>query len=298
MIDGKEHVVGRIRDFDNDGQLSVRAYRSADLALGFRTPDLGTYSEAYKAIHYAVVGDRLLATDKHNVLRVYDVNSSKELDTHQLTDRADQLCVLPEADKVWVQVIDKRHIFFDAKTFATEEAKRRPRRCPGSVFIARHRGPRLKRGVGPQVDNFAPKRIFVEGDAGVLYGAKSPGTPIPTAVGFVPETQEVRWKKPAVQADTTSYRSSFEKFYSGLAAGRFITVYGVGSDAWHVGALDAKTGAPLWEVTLRDIFSVDQIGGFEVTPRFVYVVRTSSLDVLRAKDGKLIGAIGNETYED
>ena len=297
-IAGTEHVVGRIRDMENNGQLSIRVYESATLKLRFRTPDLGTYSEAYRAVRHAVVADRLLATDKRNTLHVYDIKDGKELRTHALTDRADQICPMPDGTKVWVQVTDKRNFLFDAQSFATEEAKRRPAHCPRSVFMARHAPPRLRGGGAPRVEGFKPKRLFVDGDDAVVYGAKSPGTPLPTAVAFDPRTKQVRWNKPVVQADPTSYRTSFEKFLGGLAKGRFVTVYGVGTDAWHVGALDARTGDPLWDVTLRNIFAVDSINGFQVTPGFVYVVRTSSLDVLKAKDGKLVGAIGNETYED
>ncbi|MGB1277081.1 MAG: hypothetical protein ACPG77_15155, partial [Nannocystaceae bacterium] len=96
--------------------------------------------------------------------------------------------------------------------------------------------------------------------------------------------------------DRSSVREDSNKA-EGLAAGRFISIYGSGQDFWHLTALDAKTGARLWDTKLRPLFSVDQVDKVTVTATHVFVNRTSSLEVFDASSGKLLGTVGNETYD-
>jgi hypothetical protein len=139
-------------------------------------------------------------------------------------------------------------------------------------------------------------RVYVEGENGVVAGAKSPGTPVPTAVGFDPKTRKVRWKKPVVACDPMSVNgSSFSK--DALAAGRYVATYREGTETWHAAAFDAGSGDPLWDVTLRGIFAVDRINGVAASEAFVYIVRMSSIEVRGARDGKLVGVVGKETYD-
>jgi hypothetical protein len=82
-----------------------------------------------------------------------------------------------------------------------------------------------------------------------------------------------------------------------LAAGRYVAVYGVGQDGWRVAAFDAAAGTRLWDTLLQPIFAVDSIEGIVAMKERVLVTRTSSLDVLDAKTGKLVGTVGTETYD-
>ena len=296
-IDGAEHVVGRLRDLSNEGQLSIHVIDSGTLKTRWRTPNLGTYSEAYQAVHFGAAGGRLAVSDRQNTLHIYDLSSGKELKTHQVTDRIDQICPIPAKNQIWVQVVDKRDVLFDVVSFAASEAPR-PEHCPQSVFLARHAPPRLDDTAGiPTVTGFDPKRVLVQGEIGVIHGAKQPGTPIPMAVGFDPATRKVRWTRPIPQVDPTSIRTTFESYRSVLAGNRFVAAYGVGSKAWHLSAMDARTGDPLWDVTLRPLFAVDHINGLVATTNRIYLVRMSSLEIFTASEGKLLGTIGSDTYE-
>jgi hypothetical protein len=240
-----------------------------------------------------------LVSDKSNKLHVYALDSGDELKTHALTDRIEQLCVLDHSGQVWVQTLDKRNVVFDVASFEVKEAVQRPAECPRNAMMARmQQRDKVRTSAFPSVADFDAKRLFVDGEQAVVFGAKKPGTAIPIAVGFDPASQTLRWNKSILQVEPSSFRTSFYAWLAGLAGGRFVTFYGVGSDdEWRAVAFDASTGDLLWETPLKPIFSVDKVDNITVTPEYVYLVRTSSLDVLDAKTGKQVGSIGDETYD-
>jgi outer membrane protein assembly factor BamB len=129
----------------------------------------------------------------------------------------------------------------------------------------------------------------------VAAGHKDPGTAMPRAIAWDASGRKL-WDVvlPSVDPATVRERSNEA---DALVGGRYVAVYGTGSDRWHATALDAKTGARLWDVELKNIFAVDSIDGLVATKDHVFIERTSSLDVLEADTGALIGAIGTETYE-
>jgi len=295
-IGGVEHIVGRVRSLGSgQDQLTIRMIASSTLKDRFSTPDLGSYAQASRAVRFAVVGERLLVSDGRNRLNVYDFTRGKPLKALELTDRVEQLCPMTDGRKVWVQVVDKRNLVFDVKDHSSQESATRPGHCPRS-FYDRYSLPGRPEGV-PAVEGFAAKRLFDDPEFPVVLGAKSPGTPLPQAVGFEPGSKRVRWHKLVATVDPTTVRTGMSRWYGGLAGGRFVTVYGVGTKGWRVVALDARGGDQLWDKQLKKIFAVDSINGMTVTDGFVYVERTGSLDVLRASDGKLVGSIGSEVYE-
>jgi outer membrane protein assembly factor BamB/DNA-directed RNA polymerase subunit RPC12/RpoP len=297
-LDGEEHLVGRLRERGSDN-LSIGIIRSKDLKERWKTPPLGTYGDAYRAIRHAAVGKVLLASDGRNTLHAYDLGTGKVLKSHPMTDQVKQLCVVEGQKGVWVQSADKRNVLFGLALLTVKDAPKRPASCPRSAFISRLDRPgKVSAAKHPKVSDFKAKRLFSDGGQAVVFGAKSPGTAIPIAVGFDPATKKVRWNKSILQVNQSSYRTSFYKWQAGLAGGRFITFYGVGSDdEWRAVAFDAASGDLLWETKLKPIFAVDKVDGITVTPKHVYLVRTSSLDVLEAKTGRLIGSVGDETYD-
>ena len=116
-------------------------------------------------------------------------------------------------------------------------------------------------------------------------------------IGFDPESKRTTWRQllPSVDPNTVNGSSDIA---GALAAKRYVGFYPVGSEGRRLTAFDAANGARLWDVALRGILAVDSVDDVVLTEHFVYVVRTSSLDVLSAESGKLIGAIGNEIYDD
>jgi len=298
VVDGREHVVGRIRHVPGDDELQVSVIDSATLKERWRTPKLGPYLQAYRSSPLAAVAGKLLVADYKSVVHIYDLTSGKELKTHSVTDKVSQICPLPEAAKAWIQVVDGQGLLFDVEAFQAERAPR-PSHCPENLWMHEN-APKPHASVPglPAIPNFSSWRHYEEGNAGVVAGYKHPGTPLPMAAGFLPGSKEVRWQRVVPTVDPTTVRDwSQAQAFEALAGGRFFTVYGVGGDRWRLIAIDAETGDTLWDIELRDIFAVDRINSLSATRAHVYVVRTASLEVLKAGTGELVGTVGRQVYE-
>ena len=290
-VPGGEVAIGRVRM--EDDQLYIAAVFPATPDLKWRVGPLGTYSEGYQSTHFAVVRDRVVVTDFRAGVHLVDASTGRELKKTTLTDRVTSMC--PSGAGMWIGTVDQRGALLDLQTGATREAPR-PTVCddPWSAPVRHDRG---AAATAPKVVGFAAHRTLVDGDVGVAGGVRSPGTAIPMAAGFDPRSAAPRWTAVLPVTDPSTARASSNE-YDALAAGRYVTIYGVGDKGWHVTALDGKTGARLWDTPLPKLFAVDSIHGIVASGAYVYVVRTSSLDVLAAPSGKRLGAIGNEIYRD
>lgn len=290
QLGGKEAVLGRMRL--SEDQLYIVATDSATAQPLWKLGPLGSYGDGYQLTHFQVAGSLVVVTDARGGLRIHELASGKEVKTIALRDRATQLC-LAAPDAVAVAVMDRHHVTLDTSSLTLREAPLPPG-CDGSrsAHARRARDERVRK---PTVRGFEVADAHAEGDYGVAAAVKSPGTPVPYAIGFVPSTREVRWQQLLPTVDPLSVRSSE---HDALAGGRYLAVYGVGSAGWHLTALDAKDGTRLWDVTLRPLFAVDDIESLVVTARFAYVNRTSSLEIYDAATGRLVGTVGNETYQE
>ncbi len=293
-IGGQEVAIGRVRAGDDD-QLKIAAVDPAGARIRWRSGPLGSYSDGYRATWFVVAGERVVASDFHSRVHVYDLASGREERAVTLTDRVESLCALPDG-QVWASQVDRRAVTIQLATGAVEEAKR-PASCPSEkpmmMWMERHHHGGAHGA--PHVAGFAARDVLTDGDDAVALGIKSPGTPVPMAVGFDPAGGKVRWQAVVPAVDAATARSDEE---AALFRGRFVAAYGAGSKGYHLTAFDATSGARQWDVALRKLFAVDSLNGVTASPRYVYVGRTSSLDVFDAANGRLLGAVGSETYED
>jgi hypothetical protein len=289
QLGGREAVLGRMRL--NDDQLFIVATDSATGNLLWKVGPLGTYGEAYQNAHFATTAQHIVASDARGNLHVHELATGKEVKKIPLRDRASNLCAVPP-NGIAVAVIDHHHVLLDTTTMTLSEAPL-PSGCPGHRRGFREdRAPHTR---APSLRGFEMRDAHVEGTLGVAAAVKSPGTPTPYAIGFTPGSREVRWQELLPTVDPLSVRTSERDV---LAGGRYFAIYGVGSDGagWRLTALDARTGSRLYDVELRPVFAVDSIEALVATPGFVYVNRTSSLEIFEAATGKLISTVGNETY--
>ncbi|MGC4063968.1 MAG: zinc ribbon domain-containing protein [Polyangiaceae bacterium] len=295
MIDGKEAVVGRGRTVRDGNRLWGIVTDSATLSERYRLGPFGTYGEGYLSTHFAVTNGLVLATDFHSNLHFYELSTGKETATLQLSDRVECLSVVGDG-RVRIEQVDGKSLFVDVATRTTTAAPQR--RARGDNLCKRRSVERLARPASeaPAVDGFAALRVFVDGDEAIAAGKKSPGTPIPWVVGFEPGSKRVRFRQLLPNVDPNTVDASSE-LAGALASHRFVSVYPVGSESHRLTAFDARNGARLWDVELRGIFAVNRIEDIVLSESFVYAVRTSSLDVLDARTGRLIGAIGQDTYD-
>ena len=302
-LDGKEHVLGRIRDRGNGAdQLHIAAFDAETGAERYRVGPLGSYSDGYRATHFAVLGDHLVVTDFRSTLKIHDLATGAVQKEIPLTDRADQLCLTQEsgdAPQLYLVQVDKREFQVDPVAGALKDAKL-PKDCADLDRIGREGDPRSRRQDrlrrAPKVDGFEVQGVLLDGTLAVARGVKAPGTEYPMAVGFDPKTHDVRWKTPVAAVDLASVRER-DNAQDALAAGRYIATYGEGQEFWHLTAFDAQTGARLWDHKLRSIFAVDWLYGLVATDKNIYLVRMSSLEVHDAATGALKATLGAETYD-
>ncbi|HEY8380380.1 MAG TPA: PQQ-binding-like beta-propeller repeat protein [Nannocystis sp.] len=302
VLDGKEHVIGRIR-VPGEDTLHVAVFAAATGEERYRVGPFGTYPEGYQATYFAAVDDRLLVTDFRGKLRVFALSSGEPITEIALTDRAEQLCLVQEAGEtpqLYLTQADKREFLVDVAAPALKDGKR-PKACEGLHMFSRKDGdPRAtdpeRVGEAPEVDGVEVSAVHLDGDDAVARGVKSPGTAHPMAFGFDPKTREIRWKQAVAAVDPASVRER-DNAQDGLAAGRYFATYGEGSKGWHLTAFDARSGARLWDQKLRSLFAVDQLHDLVATAEHVYLVRMSSVEVYDAATGQLKATIGKETYD-
>lgn len=290
-IGGKEAVIGRMRL--SEDELHIVATDSATGQPLWKVGPLGTYGEGYQVTHFAVSQEknRVVITDARGAVRICELQSGRELKRVPLPDRATNVCASDPA-KVSVAVMDGHHIEIELESLTFREAPLPPGCDPRHrTWRNRDVDQRVRR---PSLRGFDVTDAHAEGELGVAAAVKSPGTPIPYAIGFTPQSREVRWKQLLPTVEPMSVRPSE---WDGLAGGRYVAVYGVGSAGWHLTALDARDGARLWDVELRPLFAVDHVESLVLGPRYAYVNRTSSLEIFDATTGKLAGTVGNETYK-
>jgi hypothetical protein len=290
-IANEDAVCGRTRAVGAGDELAVTCYDATTLKLRWSIADLGTYSgnDGYRAVHFASAADAIVVSDSHDQIRIVDLQTGHERAKLAATDHVERLCQIGP-HTIWARVADRHHLKIDVSSQAAGPEAQEPKDCNayGNAHVD---------GPGPNAPGFQAGQVWTDGELGVAGGYKSPGTRYPTVIGFDPKTREVKWNvRLGANAHGSVQEGSNE--HDALAGGVYFTNYQVGSKGWHIAAFDAKTGAPLWDTALRNIFAVDSISAIVAGAHAVYVVRTSSLDVLDSKTGKVRGAIGDETYED
>jgi len=294
-IDGKPAVIGRTRVVHPTDALYIDAY-TMDGERAWRVEGLGGYSEGYQFTRFGVSGDHVVVTDASGKVRIVALQTGAVEHEVALSDRVRELCRVPADDgdaNIWIKQIDDKAFSVDAATGELAEGAL-PEACEQHGRVARLRATLPVEP--PEVDDAKVLRTYQEGEIAIAAAVKAPGTEIPRAIAFDPESKEVLWDEVVSKVSAASNRQNSSEF-SALAAGRYFAVYGEGQDLWHVAALDAKTGTSLWDVKLREIFAVDSIDGLFASDTHVFVVRTSSMEVLDASSGELVLTIGTESYD-
>ncbi len=288
--------LGRIRVMPAD-ELFFVAVSSGGQVL-FRSGPYGTYSDGYRHTFAAVAGDRAAISDARAKLHLVDTADGATLTSLDLSDRVKTICGAAEGSTFWIEQVDKREFLVDAKSGELREGER-PGDCrsaePRWDLIPDGSQRRQLRRLGRTIDDFEAERFIEDGERTIVAGVRKPGTKVPVAVGLAADGS-VAWRVEVPSIDPLRAREG-SNTHDDVGGGRYVTVYGEGSKAWHVTAFDAETGDRLWDQTLRSLFAVDNIDGVIVTEDYVLVVRTSSLEVLDPATGALRETIGRETYQ-
>ncbi len=293
-VDDRELVIGRVRLYPAD-ELFLVAVHPATMKEAWRIGPLGTYSEGYRNTFFVAAGARLAVTDFRSRLYLHELSSGKLLKTIELTDRAKQMCRSGPAS-VSLQQVDDRSFSIDLDSASLSPLAGQQVQCRSTFFPPREGSDAASLGRFPGLSGFRPLAVRLGEELGVAGGVRSPGTALPRVAGFEAKIRKVTWTADLALADPASVRPDSNAF-DALAGDRYFATYGVGSKAWHLAALDARNGARLWDVALRPVFAVDQLYGLVATSSFVYVSRTSSLEVFDAATGRQVGTLGDDGYE-
>lgn len=299
--DSVEDFVGRYVILDLAGKttqtLFVGGFSGATLERVWKAGPYGTLSEAAGATHFTVVGDRVAVADFRSILHVLDVATGKELQSVRLSDRARSVCAPSDGRKqVWVEVADRNHQVVDLDSGKSVATAARPAWCRRSIsrFYAcagTRAGCTDEASQAPTQAGFGADLVLTEGSTGVATGYKSPGTPVPMAVGFDATRKAVTWTA-TIPADPAASAGSPHSS-ADLADGRFFTTYGLsGQQGSRLVSLDAKTGARRWDVAVPRSESGSGVEGLAATATRVYVPHWTWIDVFEAGSGKLVGTVG------
>jgi hypothetical protein len=289
-IHGSAAAIGRVR-VENDA-LNIVAVAPSSLKILWSVGNIGTYSQGYRATHFAAASDRVAISDYRSTIHIVELETGREVASTRLSDVVQRMCPTGPST-MWVGTVDKRSYSVDMKTGASKDAPANAACDDSTLSWAKQAS---SKSAGPKVAGFAAAHTLVDGDLGVAGGTKSPGTAIPMAVGFDPKSLAVRWQAVLPAGDLSDARARSNE-HDALATGIYVTTYGMGHKNWHVVALEPRSGTRLWDTALPNIFAVDSISNVVAGGGWVYVTRTSSLAILNGSTGALVGAVGDETYE-
>ncbi len=294
---GGQVVVGRLRNIDGNDKLYVGAFDAVTGKKRWKVGPFGTYSQGYQLTDFAVSDSHVVVTDFHAKAHIYDLATGKEQRTVALTDNIRGLgSVWPLGnDQAVVQQKDERTTVLDLSTGSA-------RSVPKSEYLQspyRRDNDNRYRELHdlPSIPGFKPERAFLSGRMTVISGVKSPGTPIPMVLELEPGARAPKWELPMPVVDVATVRTNMGQVAQVAFHGnRFVGIYGVGQKAWHMTAIDTRTGTRQWDVKLDEIFAVDSIGGLLLSESRVFVVRMQTLELYDAATGKLVDTIGGGLF--
>ncbi len=132
--------------------------------------------------------------------------------------------------------------------------------------------------------------MLTDADATVIVGTKAPGSAVPMVVGYDPKSKRILWQRVIPSGDTSSVRDGAGLV--DLGGGRFLSQFELTSGGAKLAAIDAKTGASLWETDVPHSKSGLAGRQMALSPTRVYLPHWTELDVFDAKTGNLAGTIG------
>jgi hypothetical protein len=151
-------------------------------------------------------------------------------------------------------------------------------------------------GVGVAVAGFDKTGVLVEGDLGVMFGHRTPGTETPRIVGYALST-----KKVLGQIDVPDEENKLDAEQHGGEDGGFDLRDGIAYQVYevhakiqrtsHLAAIDVRAATKTWDVVLgKDPTAfVQMTAGRER----VYLTMWGHLYVVATKDGSIIADVGH-----
>ncbi len=291
--DSVEDVVGLITAMDEKGYPTyLAAFNGATSARLWRAGPYGKYE-----VQFAVVGSWAVAIDESNVVHILALRTGVETARLTLTDKVKASCApAGESGTFWIETTDEKAVSIDLATQAS-----RPSPHPGSCPDRRSNGCDHMGSAGtacsdpknaPRVAGFGAMAVLTRGADAVAVGTKTPGSRTPIAVGFDPDTRNVRWQKPLLGSPTSAFVDELHAVDMG--EGKLVAEYvsKTAKQSARLMALDPRTGATLWDVAVPNTDSVPEAKDVLVTATRVYLPHWVSLDVFDLGTGQHLATFG------
>jgi outer membrane protein assembly factor BamB len=308
--DGIEDVVGLVESKSSGTRLiSAAAFDGSTFQPIWQIPLTDPKNARY--VHFAVAGQRLIATDAKQTARIYELPTGKELGKVPLPDQADGLCA--NATQAWVLTVDKTGVLVDLATMHGEPAKQ-PAWCslaPLEVYnvfsgFKRRTDAEAHASAGDDltvtpsqksIPGFAQDFVLSGDGAVVAVGAKSPGTRLPMMVGLSPKGTAL-WSRQLSADSSTAQHGVTEcgAIGHGVVVGAFPETSAAPGGDLHVVALDAKTGTPRWDAKLVGAGRYIRPDWIVITGTRVYVSIGIALSVFDLRSGATVGTVGGSTW--
>jgi hypothetical protein len=303
--DAIEDFVGRVEiqhAESGNSQVFIDGFDGATLNRLWAAGPFGDSSDT-RGLEFAVAGSRAIVTDSRSIGHILDVTNGNEVARVNLSDRAKSICASPGSgakSEVWIEVSDEQNVLVDL-TAATSKKAPRPAYCGSDHYSVEdiechvglfERPEATCKGVEPsfRAPGFRGERMLSDGEATVVVGTKSPGSQVPMAVGYDPKSKHVLWQRTIPQGDLASVKDGLG--LTDLAGGVLVSQVELTSGLFHLCALDAKGGSPLWQTEVPRSKDGSAARTMKITQTRVYLPHWTYLDVLDARSGRVIGTIG------
>jgi outer membrane protein assembly factor BamB len=293
--DAVEDFVGVYRVLTLNGASTQTAYLGAfngkTLEQMWATPPLGAFGDAISSTHFALVGRRVVVTDFRSNVHVLELATGRELGALQLTDKARRVCASPrEPNRVWIEVVDDKHVMIDLETLKASPEKRPAwcsERAPFEPEACEASSARCAQDSFTTA-GFKAAYVLTDDATRVAIGTRHPGTATPMAVGLdahlKPTWTLVLPNDPAIARTGAPLGD--------LVRGTLFAAYAPGDKGLALVAINAGTGARLWETPIPRSGEGSGPRGITATPTRIYVPHWTWLDVFESDGGKLVGTVG------
>ena len=275
-------------------QFHVVAFDGATMSELWRTEPLGNFSQAHQYTHAAVVGNRVVVTDFRGRALLLDLASGAPVATAQLPDRAKALCGSPSGGTVlWVEVDNGQNATIDTATGFVQQAPQSPfgAGCPSPRDLSLP--PAQTATATVQLPGFVPSEVLTDGTSTVAVGQRAAGIRVPMVVGLSPQGGAPQWQIVPLSVDEALYvEDSSHPTTFRLGAGRLLVSYSLQNDEGRLVALDARSGARLWESAVPKCCAhgVD-IDELIVGPTRLVTEQFGQAEVWDAQTGTLLGRV-------
>jgi len=286
---------------DASDQILLVVFDGASMREIWRAGPFGSYGQAFQYTKAAVVGNRVLVTDFRAQAHLYDLASGTPVATVPLPDRAKDVCRAAGATQVELRLQNERRILLEGATGASAPAviDLGANSCvPVADLSIAEVVDFLPPAAAPQ--GLGPERsgervhVLVGDGVRIAVGRRAAGIRVPMAAGLGPDGMSAVWSAVIPTVDEAQVQENGTNLLFRLGAGRLYVAYGLNGDKGaRLAALDARTGARLWETSFTDWSDDPDLNVMHIGPNRILIEEFLEAAVFDASTGALLARIAS-----